>query len=72
MAQTRQRANATIEPRSARRIGRTDGRPPKLTDNDAEAAKATPANPGLGATQIAPSPPPNTCRRNSIADPTVD
>jgi DNA invertase Pin-like site-specific DNA recombinase len=38
---------------AARRVGRTGGRPPKLTDDDIEAAKAMLANPDIGATQIA-------------------
>ncbi len=38
---------------AARRVGRTGGRPPKLTDDDIEAAKAMPANPEIGLTQIA-------------------
>jgi len=38
---------------AARRIGRTGGRPPKLTDDDIEAAKAMLANPDIGVTQIA-------------------
>src|SRR5271165_124245 len=38
---------------AARRAGRTGGRPPKLTDDDIEAAKATLANPDIGVTQIA-------------------
>jgi DNA invertase Pin-like site-specific DNA recombinase len=37
----------------ARRAGRTGGRPPKLTDDDIEAAKAMLANPDTGVTQIA-------------------
>jgi DNA invertase Pin-like site-specific DNA recombinase len=37
---------------AARRVGRTGGRPPKLTDDDIEAAKAI-ANPDIGVTQIA-------------------
>ena len=36
-----------------RRAGRTGGRPPKLTDDDIEAAKAILANPDVGVTQIA-------------------
>jgi DNA invertase Pin-like site-specific DNA recombinase len=36
-----------------RRAGRTGGRPPKLTDDDIEAAKVMLANPGIGVTQIA-------------------
>ena len=35
------------------RTGRTGGRPPKLTDDDIEAAKAMLANPDIGVTQIA-------------------
>jgi DNA invertase Pin-like site-specific DNA recombinase len=38
---------------AARRVGRTEGRPPKLTDDDIEAAKAMLANPDIGVTQIA-------------------
>jgi DNA invertase Pin-like site-specific DNA recombinase len=38
---------------AARRVGRTGGRPPKLTDEDIEAAKAMLANPDIGVTQIA-------------------
>jgi DNA invertase Pin-like site-specific DNA recombinase len=38
---------------AARRAGRTGGRPPKLTDDDIEAAKAKLANPDIGVTQIA-------------------
>jgi DNA invertase Pin-like site-specific DNA recombinase len=38
---------------AARRLGRKGGRPPKLTDNDIEAAKALLANPDIGVTQIA-------------------
>ena len=38
---------------AARRVGRTGGRPPKLTDDDVEAAKALLANPDIGVTQIA-------------------
>ena len=37
----------------ARRAGRTGGRPPKLTGDDIEAAKALVANPDIGVTQIA-------------------
>src|SRR6202790_2734861 len=40
-------------PAAARRAGRTGGRPPKLTDDDIEAAKALLANPDIGVTQIA-------------------
>jgi AcrR family transcriptional regulator len=36
-----------------RRVGRTGGRPPKLPDEDIEAAKAMLANPDIGLTQIA-------------------
>jgi DNA invertase Pin-like site-specific DNA recombinase len=38
---------------AARRVGRTGGRPPKLTDDDIEAAKAMLANRDIGVTQIA-------------------
>ena len=38
---------------AARRVGRTGGRPPKLTEDDIEAAKAMLANPDIGVTQIA-------------------
>jgi DNA invertase Pin-like site-specific DNA recombinase len=38
---------------AGRRAGRTGGRPPKLTDDDIEAAKAMLANPDIGVTQIA-------------------
>jgi DNA invertase Pin-like site-specific DNA recombinase len=38
---------------AARLAGRTGGRPPKLTDDDIEAAKAMLANPDIGVTQIA-------------------
>ena len=38
---------------AARRAGRTGGRPPKLTDEDIEAAKAMLANPDIAVTQIA-------------------
>jgi DNA invertase Pin-like site-specific DNA recombinase len=41
---------------AARRAGRTGGRPPKLTDDDIEAAKAMLANPDIGVTQIAHRP----------------
>jgi DNA invertase Pin-like site-specific DNA recombinase len=37
---------------AARRAGRTGGRPPELTDDDIEAAKALLANPDIGVTQI--------------------
>jgi DNA invertase Pin-like site-specific DNA recombinase len=36
---------------AARRVGPTGGRPPKLTDDDIEAAKAMLANPDIGVTQ---------------------
>jgi hypothetical protein len=39
---------------AARRAGRTGGRPPKLTDDDIEAAKAMPANPDIGNSNRAP------------------
>jgi len=38
---------------AARRAGRTGGRPPKLTEEDLEAARALLANPDIGVTQIA-------------------
>ncbi|EJW10919.1 Resolvase [Rhodovulum sp. PH10] len=38
---------------AAKRVGRTGGRPPKLTADDIEAAKAMLANPDIGVTQIA-------------------
>jgi DNA invertase Pin-like site-specific DNA recombinase len=38
---------------AARRSGRTGGRPPKLTDDDIEGARALLANPDIGVTQIA-------------------
>jgi DNA invertase Pin-like site-specific DNA recombinase len=38
---------------AARRPGRTGGRPPKLTDDDIEAAKTMLANPDIGVIQIA-------------------
>jgi DNA invertase Pin-like site-specific DNA recombinase len=38
---------------AARRIGRTAGRPKKLTEDDLEAARALLANPDIGVTQIA-------------------
>jgi DNA invertase Pin-like site-specific DNA recombinase len=38
---------------AARRIGRTGGRPKKLTEDDLEAARALLANPDIGVTQIA-------------------
>jgi DNA invertase Pin-like site-specific DNA recombinase len=38
---------------AARRAGRTGGRPPKLTDDDIEAAKAMLANPDISVTHIA-------------------
>lgn len=38
---------------AAKRARRTGGRPPKLTDEDIEAAKAMLANPEIGVTQIA-------------------
>jgi hypothetical protein len=41
---------------AARRAGRTGGRPPKLTDDDIEAAKAMLANSDIGVTQIAHRP----------------
>jgi DNA invertase Pin-like site-specific DNA recombinase len=38
---------------AARRAGRTGGRPPKLTEDDIEAARAMLANPDIGVMQIA-------------------
>ena len=38
---------------AARRAGRKGGRPPKLTEDDLEAARALLANPDIGVTQIA-------------------
>jgi DNA invertase Pin-like site-specific DNA recombinase len=38
---------------AAKRIGRTGGRPPKLTEDDLEVARALLANPDIGVTQIA-------------------
>ena len=38
---------------AARRLGRKGGRPPKLTEDDLEAARALLANPDIGVTQIA-------------------
>jgi DNA invertase Pin-like site-specific DNA recombinase len=38
---------------ASRRGGRTGGRPPKLTEDDLEAAWALLANPDIGVTQIA-------------------
>jgi 2-haloacid dehalogenase len=47
----RERAQAGLA--AAHRAGRTGGRPPKLTDDDIEAAKAMLANPDIAVTQIA-------------------
>lgn len=38
---------------AARRAGRTGGRPPKLTEDDLDVARALLANPDIGVTQIA-------------------
>jgi len=38
---------------AARRLGRTGGRPPKLTEEDIEAARTMLANPDIAVTQIA-------------------
>jgi DNA invertase Pin-like site-specific DNA recombinase len=38
---------------AARRLGRTGGRPPKLTEDDLDVARALLANPDIGVTQIA-------------------
>jgi DNA invertase Pin-like site-specific DNA recombinase len=47
----RERTQAALA--AAWRAGRTGGHPPKLTDEDIEAAKAMLANPDIGVTQIA-------------------
>ena len=38
---------------AARRVGRTGGRPPKLTDEDVEAARAMLTNPDIGVASVA-------------------
>jgi DNA invertase Pin-like site-specific DNA recombinase len=38
---------------AAKRVGRTGGRPPKLTDDDIEAAKAMLTNPDIGVASVA-------------------
>jgi DNA invertase Pin-like site-specific DNA recombinase len=38
---------------AARRVGRIGGRPPKLTEDDLDVARALLANPDIGVTQIA-------------------
>ena len=38
---------------AARRAGRTGGRPPKLTEDELEAARAMLANPDIGVSEIA-------------------
>ncbi len=38
---------------AAKRLGRTGGRPPKLTDDDIEAAKAMLTNPDIGVASVA-------------------
>jgi DNA invertase Pin-like site-specific DNA recombinase len=38
---------------AARRLGRTGGRPPKLTEDDLDVARASLANPDIGVMQIA-------------------
>jgi DNA invertase Pin-like site-specific DNA recombinase len=40
---------------AAKRMGRTGGRPPKLTEDDLEAAEAILANPAIGVTQRLPT-----------------
>ncbi|MBV8739691.1 MAG: Hin recombinase [Alphaproteobacteria bacterium] len=50
LAGTAKRAKARLA--AARRLGRKGGRPPKLTDDDIEAAKVLLANPDSGVTQI--------------------
>jgi DNA invertase Pin-like site-specific DNA recombinase len=47
----RERTQACLA--AARRLDRTGGRLPKLTDEDIEAAKTLLANPDIGVTQIA-------------------
>jgi len=47
----RERTRASLA--AARRLGRTEGRPPKLTDDEIEAASALLADPDIGVTQIA-------------------
>jgi DNA invertase Pin-like site-specific DNA recombinase len=47
----RERSQAGLA--AARRLGRKGGRPPKLTEDDLEAARALLANPDIGVTQIA-------------------
>ena len=48
----RERTQAELA--AARRAGRTGGRPPKLTEDDLEAARALLANPDIGLTHINP------------------
>jgi DNA invertase Pin-like site-specific DNA recombinase len=48
---TRERTRAGLA--AAKRIGRTGGRPPKLSEDDLDAARAMLANPDIGVTQIA-------------------
>ena len=45
----RERSQAGVA--AAKRVGRSGGRPPKLTDDDTGAAKAMLANPDIGVTQ---------------------
>src|SRR5277367_6726038 len=47
----RERTQAGLD--AARRLGRTGGRPPKLTEDDLDVARALLANPDIGVTQIA-------------------
>ena len=50
----RERTRASID--AAKRLGRTVGHPPKLTEDDLEATRALLANPDTGVTQIAARP----------------
>jgi hypothetical protein len=45
---------ASAKIKKTHRRNRSGGRPPKLTEDDIEAAKAMLANPDIGVTQIAP------------------
>ena len=47
----RERTRAGLS--SAKKAGRTGGRPPKLTDKDIQAAKAMLANPDIGVAEVA-------------------
>jgi hypothetical protein len=50
---------------AARRAGRTGGRPPKLTEDDLDAARALLANPDIGVD--ADRPPPRRLSRNALS-----